>query len=160
MPLSIRGKMPLEPTLNSEASLSGVQSFLPPDSRAAVSPPFPGQESSQIIVAILYPSSQCCEIDGGLPSLQKQPKTASNLFQRGVEYGKGADSAPLSGRKNSFPRTPFVKNSFPRTPLVKNSFPRTPLVKNSFPQLGLCSGGITCLLSEQLWMYLNLKVAV
>ena len=36
------------------------------------------------IVAIFYPFSQFCEIDISLLSLQKQPKTASNLFQRGV----------------------------------------------------------------------------
>ena len=41
-----------------------------------------------VIVAIFYPFSQFCEIGVSLPSLQKQPKTASNLFQRGVEYGK------------------------------------------------------------------------
>ena len=40
------------------------------------------------IVSILYPFSQFCEIDIPLLSLQKQPNTASNLFQRGVEYGK------------------------------------------------------------------------
>ncbi len=41
-----------------------------------------------IIVAIFYPFSQFCEIDICLPSLEKQPKRAPNLFQRGVEYGK------------------------------------------------------------------------
>ena len=41
-----------------------------------------------IIVAMFYPFSQFCEIDISLLSLQKQPKTAPNLFQRGVEYGK------------------------------------------------------------------------
>ena len=40
------------------------------------------------IVAIFYPFSQFCEIDIPLLSLQKQPNTAPNLFQRGVEYGK------------------------------------------------------------------------
>ena len=40
------------------------------------------------IVAIFYPFSQFCEIDISLLSLQKQPTTAPNLFQRGVEYGK------------------------------------------------------------------------
>ena len=43
-----------------------------------------------IIVAIFYPFSQFCEIDISLLSLQKQPNTAPNLFQRGVEYGKYA----------------------------------------------------------------------
>ena len=43
------------------------------------------------IVAIFYPFSQFCEINISLPSLQTQPKTASNLFQRGVEYGKYAE---------------------------------------------------------------------
>ena len=40
------------------------------------------------IVAIFYPFSQFCEINISLLSLQTQPKTAPNLFQRGVEYGK------------------------------------------------------------------------
>ena len=43
-----------------------------------------------IIVAIFYPFSQFCEIDVSIPSLQNQPKTAPNLFQRGVEYGEYA----------------------------------------------------------------------
>ena len=38
------------------------------------------------IVAIFYPFSQFCEIGISSLSLQKQPKTAPNLFQRGVEY--------------------------------------------------------------------------
>ena len=46
---------------------------------------------AEIIVAIFYPFSQFCEIDVSLLSLQKQPKTAPNLFQRGVEYGKYPD---------------------------------------------------------------------
>ena len=37
------------------------------------------------ILAIFYPSSQFCKINISLPSLQNQPKTAPNLFQRGVE---------------------------------------------------------------------------
>ena len=43
---------------------------------------------ARIIVAIFYPFSQFCEIYVSLLSLQKQPETAPNLFQRGVEYGK------------------------------------------------------------------------
>ena len=39
------------------------------------------------IIAIFYPFSQFCEINTSLPSLQQQPNTAPNLFQRGVEYG-------------------------------------------------------------------------
>ena len=39
-------------------------------------------------VAIFYPFSQFCEINISLLSLQTQPNTAPNLFQRGVEYGK------------------------------------------------------------------------
>ena len=35
------------------------------------------------IVAIFYPFGQFCEIDISLPSLQTQPNTAPNLFQRG-----------------------------------------------------------------------------
>ena len=41
-----------------------------------------------VMAAIFYPFSQFCEIVISLPSLQKQPKTAPNLFQRGVDYGK------------------------------------------------------------------------
>ena len=40
------------------------------------------------IVAIFHPFSQFCEINVSLLSLQKEPNTAPNLFQRGVEYGK------------------------------------------------------------------------
>ena len=47
------------------------------------------------IVAIFYPFGQFCEIDVSPLSLQKQPKTAPSLFQRGVEYGK-YDSIILS----------------------------------------------------------------
>ena len=36
------------------------------------------------ILAIFYPFSQFFEVDISLLSLQKQPKTAPNLFQRGV----------------------------------------------------------------------------
>ena len=39
-------------------------------------------------LAIFYPFSQFCEINISLLSLQKQPNTAPNLFQRGVEYGE------------------------------------------------------------------------
>ena len=46
------------------------------------------QVDSLIIVAIFYPFSQVCEISISLLSLQKQPNTAPNLFQRGAEYGK------------------------------------------------------------------------
>ena len=41
-----------------------------------------------IILAIFCPSGQFCEIDVSLLSLRNQPRTAPNLFQRGVEYGK------------------------------------------------------------------------
>ena len=40
------------------------------------------------IVAMFYPFSPFCEINISLLSLQTQPNTAPNLFQRGVEYGK------------------------------------------------------------------------
>ena len=43
---------------------------------------------SNFIVAIFYPFSQFCEIIISLLSLQTQPNTAPNLFQRGAEYGK------------------------------------------------------------------------
>ena len=42
------------------------------------------------MVAIFCPFSQFCEINSFLLSLQTQPNTAPNLFQRGVEYGKYA----------------------------------------------------------------------
>ena len=45
------------------------------------------------IVAIFCPFSRFCEISISLLSLQKQPNTAPNLFQRGVEYGKYAEGA-------------------------------------------------------------------
>ena len=41
-----------------------------------------------LMVAIIYPFCQFCEINISLLSLQTQPDTAPNLFQRGVEYGK------------------------------------------------------------------------
>ena len=47
-----------------------------------------GHERTESIVAIFYPFSLFCEIDVSLLSLQTQPNTAPNLFQRGVEYGK------------------------------------------------------------------------
>ena len=48
----------------------------------------PPGDLEQDVVAIFYPFSQFCEINISLLSLQKQPNTAPNLFQRGVEYGK------------------------------------------------------------------------
>ena len=41
-----------------------------------------------IVVAIIYPFSQSCEIRISPLGLQSQRETASNLFQRGVEYGR------------------------------------------------------------------------
>ena len=49
------------------------------------------------IVAIFYPFSQFCEIDSSLLSLQKQPNTAPNIFQTGVEYGKKVQMLSNSG---------------------------------------------------------------
>ena len=46
-----------------------------------------GDIEKRAIVAIFYPSSQFCEINISLMSLQKQPNTAPNLFQRGVVLG-------------------------------------------------------------------------
>ena len=37
---------------------------------------------------MFYSFSQFCEMNISLLSLQTQPNTAPNLFQRGVEYGK------------------------------------------------------------------------
>ena len=45
------------------------------------------------IVAIFCPFSKFCEIDISLLNLQTQPKTAPNLFQREVEYGKYGESS-------------------------------------------------------------------
>ena len=47
-----------------------------------------------VIVAIFCPFSQFCEINVSLLSLQTQPNTAPNLFQRGVEYGKYGGVVP------------------------------------------------------------------
>ena len=44
--------------------------------------------SERSMVAIFYPFSQFCEINTSLLSMQTQPNTAPNLFQRGVDYGK------------------------------------------------------------------------
>ena len=52
------------------------------------------------IVAIFYPFSQFCETDSSLLSLQTQPNTAPNLFQRGVEYGKYAFGALVNSNSN------------------------------------------------------------
>ena len=41
-------------------------------------------------LAIFYPFGKLCATDTSLPSLQIQTKTASGLFQRGVDYGNGA----------------------------------------------------------------------
>ena len=49
-----------------------------------------GEDLALSIVAMFYPFSQFCEMNISLLSLQKQPNTAPNLFQRGVEYGKYA----------------------------------------------------------------------
>ena len=56
----------------------------------------PGSWSSPAfsILAIFYPFSQFCEIDIFLLSLQTQPSTAPNLFQRRVEYGKYVETNP------------------------------------------------------------------
>ena len=44
-------------------------------------------DNNNNIVAIFHPFSQFCEINISLPSLQKQPNTAPNLFWRGVDHG-------------------------------------------------------------------------
>ena len=44
--------------------------------------------ANYFMLAIFYPFSQFCEVNISLLSLQTQPNTAPNLFQRGVEYGK------------------------------------------------------------------------
>ena len=68
--------------------------FLPSSARAIITCMYicmlPPQQCKgyNYIVAIFYPFSQFCEIYVFLLSLQTQPNTAPNLFQRGVEYGK------------------------------------------------------------------------
>ena len=60
-------------------------------SKLRVRPTFPDwsfRATCRYIVAIFYPFSQFCERNISILSLQKQPNTAPNLFQRGVEYGK------------------------------------------------------------------------
>ena len=66
------------------------------------------------IVAIFYPFSHFCEINISLPSLQKQPNTAPNLFQRGVEYGKYPWLPKVDGNISSSP--PLNK----KPPLIRN----------------------------------------
>ena len=69
------------------------------------------------IVAIFYPFSQFCEIDISLLSLQKQPNTAPNLFQRGGEYGKyvarffPGRPGDLPGPLDSLPNLLFIWGS-------------------------------------------------
>ena len=63
-----------------------------------------GQGAGAHIVAIFYPFSQFCEIDVSLLSLQKQPQTAPNLFQRGVEYGKYGSELHSSLSERGFSR--------------------------------------------------------
>ena len=64
---------------------------------------------AKIMVAIFYPFSLFCEITISLLSLQTQPNTAPNLFQRGVEYGKYEDCLT-----QTFRRIPYVpENSTP-----------------------------------------------
>ena len=55
------------------------------------------------MVAIFCPFGLFCEINISLLSLQTQPNTAPNLFQRGVEYGK-------------YDRRPRVPEAFRRKP--------------------------------------------
>ena len=66
-----------------------------------------GDPRDSYSVAIFYPFSQFCEIGIFPPSPNKQPNTAPNLFQRGVEYGKvvigPADCNHCSCNHNLFP---------------------------------------------------------
>ena len=65
--------------------------------RAAISVR-PLRDGTYHILATFYPFSQFCEIKISFLSLQTQPNTAPNLFQRGVEYGKYVPSASPHGR--------------------------------------------------------------
>ena len=82
--------------------------------RIYVQPFFPNRARTNL-VAIFYPFSQFCEINISLLSLQTQPNTAPNLFQRGVEYGKYACAAvlPESGKDKGGPS----KGGFPNNRL-------------------------------------------
>ena len=80
------------------------------------------QLSEKVIVAIFYPFSQFCEIDISLLSLQTQPNTAPNLFQRGVEYGKyesaGLCQTDAVGQRPSTSALPWAR--LPRPPIARN----------------------------------------
>ena len=65
----------------------------------------PPNSSSTHRVAIFYPFSQFCEITISLPSLQRQPTAAPDLFQRGVEYGMN-DTDTLTGPSAYFVSAP------------------------------------------------------
>ena len=67
--------------LNPIKEPSDASSFacLPPPAESF----FPQISRGISIVAIFYPFSQFCEINTSLLSLQTQPNTAPNLFQRG-----------------------------------------------------------------------------
>ena len=65
------------------------------------------------IVAIFYPFSQFCEITMSLLSLQKQPNTAPNLFQRGVEYGKYVLSGGVFFHRHRYTQFPSQDSGQP-----------------------------------------------
>ena len=62
-------------------------------------------DNAATIVAIFYPFRQFREIHISLLSLQTQPNTAPNLFQRRVEYGKYGDQATPFARRMAPPGT-------------------------------------------------------
>ena len=68
------------------------------DRRATLEITFRRKARALSIVAIFCHFSQFCEIDMSLLSLQKQPNTTPNLFQRGVEYGKYAEESRAESR--------------------------------------------------------------
>ena len=73
------------------------------------------------IVAIFYPFSQFCEINISLLSLQKEPNTAPNVFQRRVEYGKYVSATYVSeiSYKSMIVRFPFQVMFFVSTECLK-----------------------------------------
>ena len=76
---------------------------------------------AHFIVAIFYPFSQFCEILIFLLSLQKQPNSAPNLFQRRVEYGKYALLRCEGGLEHAL-HAPHYKHRCPYLALLSKMF--------------------------------------
>ena len=71
-----------------------------------VHPCVPPRSAEDTAAATFYPFGQFCEIDISPPSLEKQPKTAADPSQRGVEYGEiGGLFSPPGARARLRPAT-------------------------------------------------------